>query len=345
MKTILENALIERLSADMPRSEFHVGCLQESDAEIIRTPGSETLLAVTTDSIVEEIEIGLYVDPYLIGWMVVIANASDLAAVGADPLGILLSESIPADMPHEDVSALQNGIRDACVASQLPVLGGDTNTAQFLQVGATAIGVIPSPPVITRMGCTPGDLLFASGLLGLGSCYALQQLEPASVSPSLDAVDYRPTPNFRKGSLVRSVASACMDTSDGALATLDQLMRLNHVGFVVSQDTALHPAASRLANHAQLPPWMMLAGLHGEFELMFTVSPARVDELMSRASAQGWSPIEIGYVVSTSGVWIDDESGRTELDTGSIRNLFAETPGDIRACIHYLKTLGEPCTQ
>ena len=57
-----------------------------------------SILAITTDSIVEEIRLGLYDDPYLIGWMIVMVNLSDLAAVGADPLGILISEIFPNNL-------------------------------------------------------------------------------------------------------------------------------------------------------------------------------------------------------------------------------------------------------
>ena len=84
-----ENALVESLVRALPRSLDQANGLGESDAELLRLPGTDLLLAITTDAIVEEIEAGLYRDPYLIGWMTVMSSASDLAAVGADPLGIL----------------------------------------------------------------------------------------------------------------------------------------------------------------------------------------------------------------------------------------------------------------
>ena len=71
-------------------------------------------LAVTTDSIVEEIEMGIYKDPYLIGWMTVMVNMSDLAAVAAAPVGILISEIITDFLDESFKTKLHEGINDAC---------------------------------------------------------------------------------------------------------------------------------------------------------------------------------------------------------------------------------------
>lgn len=341
---VFENHLIERLADGLPRSRSQVGTLQESDAELVRLPGTGTVLAFTTDSIAEEIEISLYDDPYLIGWMAVIVNASDLAAVGATPLGILLSETLPAGLSDDYRLRLQGGIRDACAACELPVFGGDTNTATHLQVGATAIGTVEGRELLTRVGCVPGDLLFATGPLGLGSCFALARLSPGLV-PDGTRVDYRPAPRLREGRTLRSIATACMDTSDGALAAIDQLMRINDVGFVLDLSQALHTTARRLTDHLRLPPWMMLAGLHGEFELLFTIPQAKREELMTRAVLDDLAPVPVGFLVDEPGVWIESGAGRSALDTGRIRNLFTEPLEDFPTLIGRLKTMEEPCTQ
>jgi thiamine-monophosphate kinase len=191
MTTIIENALIERLAAGLPRSPHQLNGLRESDAELIQLQGTNIVLALTTDGVVEEIEVGLYDDPYLIGWMTVMVNASDLAAVGAEPLGILLNQTLTPDLDDDFVAKLQAGVRDACTTCGLDVLGGDTNFSARMQMTATALGTITSGPPITRRGCRPGDRLFASGPLGLGSAYALLKLgrEPGAAG---FAVEYQP---------------------------------------------------------------------------------------------------------------------------------------------------------
>ncbi len=112
MKQLLENIGLEKITHNFKRSPHQLNQFMEGDAELIRTPSG--ILAISIDSIVEEIESGLYDDPYLIGWMVVTANLSDIAAVGAQPLGIVLSQQMPPDLSPDFLSKIQRGIQDAC---------------------------------------------------------------------------------------------------------------------------------------------------------------------------------------------------------------------------------------
>ena len=102
---ILENKIINNLINGFERSPVQLNKPYESDSEIILLGNIK--LTVTTDSISEEISTGLYDDPYLIGWMIVTVNISDLAAVGAKPIGILISEIIPKDFSNEEIVQLQ----------------------------------------------------------------------------------------------------------------------------------------------------------------------------------------------------------------------------------------------
>ncbi len=74
MNEIRENALIEGLVKGFPRSPLQQNRPHQADAELVHLPGTDALLALTTDSVVEEVESGLYTDPYLIGWMTVVVN-------------------------------------------------------------------------------------------------------------------------------------------------------------------------------------------------------------------------------------------------------------------------------
>ena len=342
MVTVLENAQIERLVHCFARSALQLNRLNESDAELIRLPGTDLVLAVTTDAIVEEIQTGLYSDPYLLGWMTVIVNASDLAAVGAEPIGILLNETLTTNLGEAFVSRIQQAINDACLECNLAVLGGDTNYSQQMQMAASALGMVSGGTSLTRLGATPGDTLFASGPLGLGSAFALCKLAPGNVV-DLPTPVYLPRARLREGRLLRGLASCCMDTSDGALATLDRLMRCNDVGFVLDlpAEDFLHVDANRTSHVARIPPWMMLAGPHGEFELLFTVAPDRLDELMSEAAAHGWAPIRLGQVVAKPEISLPLGKKSVSLDTGRIRNLFAEANGDIEKYIAGLYLVDE----
>ncbi len=333
-----EIALLEKLAGGFHRSPLQCNARHESDAELIRLPGTRSVLALTTDAISEEIESGLYADPYLIGWMTVLVSASDLAAVGAAPVGILLTQTLPPGMPDGDLDALQRGLRDASSASGLPVLGGDTNFGSRLHMGACAVGLVENADPLTRRGAAPGDRLFASGTLGLGGAFALARMtrHPAGAPP------FQPQPRIPEGQLLRRHATCCMDTSDGLIATLDELSRLNGVGFVLGPiEELLHPAALAVARAARLPPWFMLAGPHGEFELLFTVPEKEVPAFRADAARMEWEPAEIGAVSASQEVRVPLEDGFARLDTRAIRNAYADTGGDVRRYQARLMALNE----
>lgn len=340
MDTIIESALIERLADRLPRSPHQLNARWESDAELIRLPGG-VMLAITTDCIAEEIATGLYADAELIGWMTVLVNASDLSAVGARPLGILLNETLPADLDGTFVEVLQRGIARACVACDLPVLGGDTNSGTHLQLAATAVGVVEDGRPMTRMGCRPGDLLFASGPLGLGGAYALGRLTDRDAA---EIIAYRPKPRLAEGRALRHLASSCIDTSDGVIPSLDELMRLNRVGFRIDRplEEIIDPAALAACASAGLPAWTLLAGPHGEFELLFTLPAAHAEKFISDAFATGWEPVRLGIVESSQTLLVPDSDGLAVIDTARVRNLFLEIGHDVQAYATGLLNLIEP---
>jgi thiamine-monophosphate kinase len=336
MTAVLEHQLIARLAAGLPRSPAQINGLHESDAELLRLPGSDLVLALTTDALAEELASGLYRDPGLIGWMLVTVTASDLAAVGADPLGLLICETLPPGADRDWIAALQRGIADASVAYGLPVLGGDTNAGAAPHLAATAVGLVRGRP-LTRCGARPGDLLFASGPLGGGGAFALAQL----VAPhGPHAVPFRPVARLREGVLLREVASACMDTSDGAIATMDELMTRNGVGLRIEAPVErwTDPAALAVARAATLPPWFLHAGPHGEFELLFTVPPDRTPALEAAAEAIGGHPIRLGGTTTEPGLVLPGAAGDRRPDTTAIRNLFAECGGNAG---RYVAALGK----
>jgi thiamine-monophosphate kinase len=338
MNDIVENAMLDKLASLFPRSPLQLNRMQESDAEVV-LPGTGTgsAIAVTIDSIAEEIATGLYKDPWLIGWMTVMVSMSDLAATGARPIGILISELLPKNCEKAFLERLQEGIGDACHACGTSVLGGDTNFSDELILTGCAVGTVEANRRLSRIGCRPGDLLFASGPLGKGNAYAasrLLQQRPASLT-------YQPRARLAEGEALAGIATACMDTSDGVLATLDQLMRLNRVGFTLDEnwEQAIDAEAGNQARRLAIPPWLLLAGEHGEFELLFTAAAECESRLMARAGQIGWQPLRIGHVESNPVIRMRLYGTVQPLDTARIRNLPHATHGDVRLYMSSLLTM------
>lgn len=344
---IIENRFISNLTKQFRRSPLQLNRLHESDAELLNIePVSGQILAVTTDTIAEEIAVGLYTDPFLIGWMSVMVNLSDLAAVAATPLGIVISQVLPTEYPSESIELLQKGIEAACENCGTFVLGGDTNFGQTMTMTGCAIGTVDGCRLLTRRGCKPGDQLYTTSLLGIGNIYAISafasSLSPGQCSkPSFDAGDYRPTARLTEARCLANFASACMDTSDGVLGTLDQLMRLNNVGFRINADwqNALHPKADKFSKVLGIPNWLWLAGQHGEFELLFTILRNKEDQFLLASEQIGWNPVRVGEVVSEPSIQIPIHGEQIGLDTARIRNLGNSFDGNIASYINELMNI------
>jgi len=306
----------------------------EADAELIELfggglTGNTHLLAVTTDTISEEIETGLYRDPYQIGWMAVTASLSDLAAVGAAPLGLLISETLPEGYGSEAIEQLQEGISDGCRSARTHVLGGDTNTGQLLSITGTAIGLVYHRHRLTRRGCAPGDILYASGRLGRGNGFALAVFGNGRSGHFPGG--YLPRARVREGLLLPGAATSCMDSSDGLFSTLAQLAALNRVGFRIAEawEDALDRTSLEIVRSAGLPAWLLLAGCHGEFEQIFTVGESRRDSFTEKAGSIGWNPVEIGTVTEGPGVLLPVCGGTRNIDVAYLRNLSFRRSGGI----------------
>ena len=325
---INENIFINSLIKNFPRSPLQINNVNESDAEIIITCGNfDDYLAITTDSIVEEIKTGLYEDPYLIGWMSVMVNLSDLAAVGSNPLGILVSEILPANFSPKDLDRLQNGISDACKICNTFILGGDTNTGDNLIITGTAIGVLENKKFVSRIGLQENDILYSTGYLGQGNAFAISRF----FNKTYQNFEYLPTAKINEGKILKNYASACMDTSDGVISTLDQLMRLNHKGFKLDKDwkNKIDKDSLKLANSSSIPLWLLLAGYHGEFELLFTIPQKSENEFLIKAKGINWVPLKLGVVIKEPKLKIPIYERLVEIDSTKIRNLSSNSEGGV----------------
>jgi thiamine-monophosphate kinase len=329
---IFENKVINNLISVFERSPDQLNKSHESDAEIIQLGNLK--LAVTTDSISEEISTGLYDDPYLIGWMIVTVNISDLSAVGATPVGILISEIIPKDFNEEKLQRLQKGISDACKKYNTFVLGGDTNEGEKLILTGTAIGIIKQEKIISRIGCDVGDIIYSSGKPGIGNAYAISKL----ITKSNSLLNYKPVVQIEFSKIINKYASACMDTCDGLISTLDQLMRLNNVGFELTTnlESLVDEEALIYSKKLNIPSWLLFAGQHGEFELIFTIPEHSKQSFLEEVDKNGFEPIELGKVIPEKEVRIKLYNQLIPIDSEFIRNLPYKIKGDVN---HYLKLL------
>lgn len=325
-----ENRLLNGWASWLRRSPRQLNAIHETDAELLPVPGTDKLLALTTDTVAEEIALGFYRDATTAGWVAAMASLSDLAAVGAEPAGLMVSVTMPGEGEGEFQRALATGLDRACQLAGTFVLGGDTNVGCQAAITTCAAGWVARDALLSRRGCRPGDRLYATGPLGLGSVAAAQAI--FELPPDIAAgFAFRPVARLEAGRRIAGIATCAMDTSDGLIATLDQLSRLNNVGFVVEGEPSrlLEARALAVARCASVDPLVMLAAHHGEFELVFTLPDTAVWRPDRVARNLGFEPLYLGRVIDEPLLLFDGPRPR-QLDGARIRNLVDETHGDLR---------------
>ncbi len=193
-------------------------------------------LVVTHDSIAEGVHFLATDPPASVGWKLVAVNLSDLAAKGAEPVGVLLSLTIAGDGEWE--MEFLSGLEAACESYGVPLIGGDTIAlpADAPRVlGITAIGRA-GDRVPDRAGGQAGDALWLVGTLG-DSAAGLAQLrdDPRASGPLVEAYR-RPVPQLAAGRALAPHAHAMMDVSDGLLLDALRMARASGLGANIELD-------------------------------------------------------------------------------------------------------------
>jgi thiamine-monophosphate kinase len=344
MDQIIENKVINSWVRHFSRSPHQINEPHESDAELMKINGNEShFLAVTIDSVSEEINEGLYHDPFTMGWVTVMSNFSDLAAVGAEPLGIVISISLEHRRNKKFKDGIAKGIDAACQELGVFVLGGDTNTARNISLTGCAIGFVPREKKISRIGLDEGDAVFLSGGVGKGNMLGLARMAELP-EEYYSEKQYCPKARIKEAKVIRNYASSCMDTSDGLLITLDQLFRVNNKGFAIEADwkTMLAPEVFEFCETTKVPPWFMAAGIHGEFELVFTVPSLKVVSFLEEAGSIDFNPIYLGYVQKKPLIEFQQPSNKkVKINMTPLRNLWTSDGIDLSYLIQKYHTWGK----
>ncbi len=149
-----------------------------------------------------------------IGWRAAVGGLSDLAAVGADPAGLLVALTVPPAMTDAEVVALMDGVGSAASAARAQVLGGDLSAGATLQLAVTVVGSVAR--WLGRSGARPGDGVWVTGVLG-GPRAALEAWQAGRTpDPAAREAFAAPAPRLDTGRwLAAAGAHAMLDISDG----------------------------------------------------------------------------------------------------------------------------------
>ncbi len=273
------------------------------DAAILRVPFGHDLV-VSTDTLISSVHFPPETAPFDIGWKSLAVNLSDLAAMGAQPAWCTLNLTIP-DANGEWLDAFLDGFLALAAQHGVALVGGDT-TRGPLAITVTVHGFVPHGMALRRDGARVGDDVWVSGTLG-DAAGALQQWRASlPIAAELRTRLDRPTPRVGLGIALRSIANACIDVSDGLLADLGHMLVASGVGAEIKR--CLLPTSNALSSAVgEAQRITMQLGGGDDYELCFTASPARAQDVIAATARTDVLVTPIGRIEAQSGVRLRGE--------------------------------------
>lgn len=275
------------------------------DAALLQLPAQHQMV-ISTDSLVEGVHFPQTADPFLLGQRALAVAASDLAAMGANPLAFTLALTLPQVQP-EWLSGFARGLDLMAQYCGLSLIGGDTARGP-LSITPTVFGSVPEGAALRRSGAKVGDLVCVSGSLGAAAAALPLVLQHSRVAADLAAPCiaqyWSPKPQLALGQALRLYATAAIDISDGLLADCTHLA--NSSAVAVRIDLAkipVFPVLEKFLSQAQALECALTGG--DDYQLLFTLAPQDFFTLQTN-----WPNIVvIGEVVVGDGVQLYDARG------------------------------------
>ena len=217
--------------------------------------GAETLV-LSHDMMAEGVHFLPEQDPADVAWKLLTSNLSDLAAKGAQPLGVLLGYVL-----GDDDARFIAGLKQALDTYAVPLLGGDTIAAPARVYGLTAIGRATHRPVPSRSGAQIGDALYITGAVGA----AMLGLEALRVGTGDSTAYRRPVALLAEGQALAPHVTAMMDVSDGLLLDAARMAEASQLSFAITSGTI--PIATAEVRRDEALRW------GDDYQLLFTADP------------------------------------------------------------------------
>lgn len=273
------------------------------------SPGRQ--LAVSSDMLVEGRHFFAGADPVALGHKCLAVNLSDLAAMGASPLGFTLALALPSADPAW-LEGFSSGLFALADAFDCELVGGDT-TKGPLNVCITIFGEVDPGRALRRDAAQPGDDIWISGTLGdarlalAGYLDELKLLEDdlARAGTRLHA----PAPRVALGRALAEggLAHAALDISDGLVGDLGHILAASRVGATLDLDAL--PAGPVLARQPQDLRRRFTAAGGDDYELCFTAPASTRDAILAAGAACATAVTRVGSIDSVPGLRLVDGAG------------------------------------
>jgi len=295
-----------------PLTRNHAAALGLSDDAAVLDPPEGCQLVLACDTLVAGVHFRADDPPETAASRAMRSNLSDMAAMGAEPLGYLSALTWPRDIAPDWRDAFVAGLAAEQDRFGVPLLGGDTtSTPGPMTVTLTLIGSVPQGAALTRGGAAADDDIWVSGTIGDAALgLAAQEGEAGAPAELIDRYT-RPESRLELGRALRGLASAAIDISDGLLADAGHIAETSGLALTIEAgDVPLSaPARTWLAGAGEGGLGRLLTG-GDDYELLFTAPPAHRAAIAALAGAH--MPLtRIGRAEAGAGVVCRDASGET----------------------------------
>jgi len=281
LSDIGEFQLIDRLSKIIGKAKKPVVLGIGDDCAVIETANNKYQTSnnskgpmyqlITTDTLVENVHFKLpkgtansFAGSFKLGMKAMIANVSDISAMGGVPTYAVVTLGAPKNFKVESAEAILKGMLKIARKHGVQIVGGDTVRSRDLVISVTLLGEVEKKYLLTRSGAKVGDIICVTGSFG----------HPASANYLLHITDYCP-----QGRLIakKRIATAMIDSSDGLVESIRQICKASQVDARIDFDQV------PIAKGATLEQ-----ALFGgeEYELVFTVPKSKAKKLDYRVVGQ-----------------------------------------------------------
>ncbi len=320
LREVGEFGLIARLKQQVAETAEGLIVGIDDDAAVIQpTPGLSTV--VSTDTFVEGIHFDLsYFSFRDVGWRLMAANLSDMAAMAAVPRFVVLAIAIPEHIEVESVEELYAGAQELASVHRTVIIGGDTTKSpDSLFACMTILGEGPGSTLCLRSGARSGDAIMVTGSPGAASA-GLAVLRSQASLPTADLGPVvqrhlRPTPRVAEAQFLSRQFDihAMIDVSDGVASEIHHICECSTTGArLVAADLHIDSATRAAASLVGQPE--LDFALHGgeDFELLFTAPKQQIPEIQKELNARfALDATCIGEIAHKShGVKMQHEDGR-----------------------------------
>ncbi|WP_373989114.1 thiamine-phosphate kinase [Duganella sp. BuS-21] len=275
------------------------------------TPGMQT--AISSDMLVEGRHFFAGEDPQRLGHKALAVNLSDLAAMGARPVGFTLALALPA-ADRAWLQGFSQGLFALADAFNIELIGGDT-TKGPLTICITVFGELRPGQALRRSAAQAGDDIWISGTLGdarlalAGYRQELAQPLDAAAQRAAAVRMHTPVPRVELGVLLaqQGIAHAAIDISDGLIGDLGHILQRSGVGATLDVDAL--PAGDVLATRDAALRRAYTAAGGDDYELCFTAPAASRAAILAAAGSVATPVTRVGSIDAQAGLRLVDAAG------------------------------------